>query len=173
MLFGALALVALIAIAQLIPLYTDWLWFQEVGYSQVFLTMLALRGGLFLFVSIGFLTFLYGNLSFATRTAAPDVYWEVHCRAQFPIPRERVTDLLAEVNGKAWLVKACESALSEKGAVGVWLSYAFNLAGGVTPNHLKSQIFEWIESVRQLWFEWRRPVAPRTEAEGRAAETVH
>jgi uncharacterized membrane protein (UPF0182 family) len=32
-LFGALALVALIAIAQLIPLYADWLWFQEVGYS--------------------------------------------------------------------------------------------------------------------------------------------
>jgi len=23
--------------------------------------------------------------------SAPDVYWEVHCRAQFPIPRERVT----------------------------------------------------------------------------------
>ena len=105
--------------------------------------------------------------------SAPDVYWEVHCRAQFPSPRERVTDLLAEVNGKAWLVKACESAVSEKGTGGVWLSYAFNLSGGVTPNHLKDQIFGWLENVRWLWFEWRRPVAPRGEAEDRAAATVH
>jgi hypothetical protein len=105
--------------------------------------------------------------------SASDVYREVHCRAQFEIPRERVAGLLAEVNGKAWLVKACESAVSEKGTVGVWLSYAFNLSGGVTPNHLKNQIFEWLENVRWLWFEWRRPVAPRSEAEDRAMETVH
>jgi hypothetical protein len=105
--------------------------------------------------------------------STPDVYWEVHCRAHFAIPRERAAGLLAEVNGKAWLVKACESAVSEKGTVGVWLSYAFNLSGGVTPNHLKNQIFEWLEDVRRLWFEWRRPVAPRGEAEDRAAATVH
>jgi hypothetical protein len=105
--------------------------------------------------------------------SAPDVYREVHCRAEFAIPRERVADLLTEVNGKAWLVKACESAVSEKGTRGVWLSYAFNLSGGVTPNHLKNQIFEWLEKVRWLWCEWRRPVAPRGEAEDRAAATVH
>ena len=105
--------------------------------------------------------------------SAPDVYWEVHCRAQFAIPRERVADLLAEVNGKAWLVKASEAPVSEKGTAGVWFCYGFNLAGGVTPDHLKSQIFEWLENVRRLWFGWGRPVAPRTEAEDRAAETVH
>ena len=84
MLFGALALVILIATAQLIPLYTDWLWFQEVGYSQVFLTMLSLRGWLFLIVSIGFLIFLYSNLTFAIRTAAPDVYWELEDQLGLP-----------------------------------------------------------------------------------------
>ena len=84
MLFGALALVTLIAIAQLVPLYADWLWFQEVGYSQVFLTMLSLRGWLFLIVSIGFLIFLYSNLTFATRTAAPDVYWELEDQLGLP-----------------------------------------------------------------------------------------
>ena len=77
------------------------------------------------------------------------------------------------MNGKAWLVKASESPVFEKGTAGVWLCYGFNLAGGVTPNHLKSQIFEWLENVRRLWFGWGRPVAPRTEAENRAAETVH
>jgi hypothetical protein len=105
--------------------------------------------------------------------SAPDIYWEVHCRAEFAIPRERVADLLAEVNGKAWLVKASESPVSEKGTAGVWFCYGFNLAGGVTPNHLKSQIFEWLENVRRLWSGWGRPVAPRPEAEGRASETVH
>jgi hypothetical protein len=105
--------------------------------------------------------------------SAPDVYSEVHCRAQFAIPRDRVAGLLAEVNGKAWLVKACESAVSEKGTGAVWLNYAFNLSGGVTPNHLKNQIFEWLENVRWLGVEWRRPLAPRSEAEDRAMETVH
>jgi hypothetical protein len=105
--------------------------------------------------------------------SAPDVYWEVHCRAQFSIPRERVTELLAEVNGKAWLVKAWEAPLAEKGTGSVWFSYGFNLAGGVTPNHLKSQIFEWLENVRRLWSEWGRPIAPRVESVERAAETVH
>jgi hypothetical protein len=40
-------------------------------------------------------------------------------------------------------------------------------------SHLKNQIFDWLENVRSLWFEWRRPVAPRSEAEDRAMETVH
>ena len=105
--------------------------------------------------------------------SAPGVYWEVHCRAEFAIPRERVADLLAEVNGKGWLVKACESAVSEKGTAGVWFCYGFNLAGGVTPNHLKSQIFEWLENVRRLWSGFGRPVVPRAEPEDRAAGTVH
>ena len=77
--------------------------------------------------------------------SAPGVYWEVHCRAEFAIPRERVADLFAEVNGKAWLVKACEFPVSEKGNGCVAFCYGINLAGGVTPNHLKSQIFEWLE----------------------------
>ena len=45
---GALALVG-----QTVPLYTDWLWFQEVGYARVFVTILSLRGWLFIGVGIG------------------------------------------------------------------------------------------------------------------------
>jgi len=33
-------------VAQVVPLYTDWLWFQEVGYTPVFLKTLSLRGSL-------------------------------------------------------------------------------------------------------------------------------
>ena len=81
--------------------------------------------------------------------------------------------LLDEVNGNAWLVKAHALPDRDEETRSVRLAYGYNLAGGVTPNHLKSQIFEWLDSVRRLWDKWGRPVAPRTEAEDRAVETVH
>ena len=54
LLFGLL-LVIFAFVGQVVPLYTDWLWFQEVGYRQVFLTMLSYRGGLFTAVAVGVL----------------------------------------------------------------------------------------------------------------------
>src|SRR5919106_2869463 len=71
-------------VAQLIPLYTDWLWFGEVGYSQVFLSILSLRGGLFTAMLIAVLIFLWANLTFAARTAAPDVVWELEDQLGLP-----------------------------------------------------------------------------------------
>jgi len=83
LLFG-LVLVAFAFVGQVVPLYTDWLWFQEVGYSQVFLTMLSYRGGLFTAVALGVLIFLYVNLTFAARTARPDVLWELEDQLGLP-----------------------------------------------------------------------------------------
>jgi uncharacterized protein len=83
LLFGLL-LVAFAFVGQLVPLYTDWLWFHEVGYSQVFLTMLSYRGGLFTAVAIAVLIFLYVNLTFAARTARPDVLWELEDQLGLP-----------------------------------------------------------------------------------------
>jgi hypothetical protein len=106
--------------------------------------------------------------------SSPDVYWEVHCFASFSIPRGRIAALLEEVNGKSWLVKACERPSTDKDTGWVRFSYGFNLAGGVTPNHLKGQLFEWLENVRRLWSEWGRPVPPpQVEADHSAAATVH
>jgi uncharacterized protein len=56
------ALFLLSAVPGAIHLYTDWLWFGEVGYERVFLTQWAWRIGLFV---IGFgvaFTFLFVNL---------------------------------------------------------------------------------------------------------------
>jgi uncharacterized membrane protein (UPF0182 family) len=39
--------------AQVVPFYTDWLWFGEVGYTGVFWTTLSLRGTLFVAVMVG------------------------------------------------------------------------------------------------------------------------
>src|SRR5215831_17115125 len=71
-------------VAQLVPLYTDWLWFEEVGYSQVFVSILSLRGALFTAMLIGVLIFLWINLAFAARTAAPDVVWELEDQLGLP-----------------------------------------------------------------------------------------
>src|SRR5438552_2560778 len=76
--------VVLAFLAQLIPLYTDWLWFEEVGYTQVFLSILSLRGGVFTSVMIAVLVFLWANLAFAARTASPDVVWELEDQLGLP-----------------------------------------------------------------------------------------
>src|SRR5256884_880216 len=79
-----LLFLALSLVAQFVPLYTDWLWFQEVGYTEVFTTTLALRGSLFAGLAVGVLIFLYVNLTFAARTAAPDVIWELEDQLGLP-----------------------------------------------------------------------------------------
>ena len=70
--------------AQVVPFYTDWLWFGEVGYTGVFWTTLSLRGALFTAVMVGVLVFLAANLMFAARTAAPDVLWELEDQLGLP-----------------------------------------------------------------------------------------
>ncbi|HXH83071.1 MAG TPA: UPF0182 family protein, partial [Candidatus Tectomicrobia bacterium] len=71
------AFVALAALAQVVPFYTEWLWFDEVGFSSVFWAIVTLRGTLLAAVALGVVVVLYGNLSFAARAAQPDVYWEL------------------------------------------------------------------------------------------------
>ena len=82
--YAIIAFVTLGLLAQVIPLYTDWLWFQEVGYTQVFTTTLSLRGTLFGLVALGVALFLWANLTLAARTAAPDVLWELEDQLGLP-----------------------------------------------------------------------------------------
>jgi hypothetical protein len=79
-----LLLLGLGLVGQVVPLYTDWLWFQEVGYTQVFLTVLGFRGSLFTAVAVTVLLFLWVNLSLAARTARPDVLWELEDQLGLP-----------------------------------------------------------------------------------------
>ena len=79
-----LVLLVLGLTVQVVPFYTDWLWFGEVGYTQVFTGILALRGALFLAMAVGVLVFLWANLTFAARTAAPDVIWELEDQLGLP-----------------------------------------------------------------------------------------
>jgi len=72
-----LGLFIVVAAVEAVPLYTDWLWFEEVGYSSVFLRVMALRGQLFL--GVGLVTFLFTlwNLRLAAHARPPDVFWEL------------------------------------------------------------------------------------------------
>ncbi|HSE02676.1 MAG TPA: UPF0182 family protein [Methylomirabilota bacterium] len=69
---------------QAVPLYTDWLWFQEVGFTTVFTTRLQLSGWLFIGLGVAVFVFLFINLSVAARTAPPDVLWELEDQLGLP-----------------------------------------------------------------------------------------
>jgi hypothetical protein len=47
--------------------YTDWLWFGETGYQQVFLTSLLTRLGLGAAVAVAAFLVLFGNFRLALR----------------------------------------------------------------------------------------------------------
>ena len=70
-------LVALFAGLEALPFYTDWLWFDELGYAPVFLRVVAVRGGLFLAVGLISLLFIGVNLRIAAYARPPDVFWEL------------------------------------------------------------------------------------------------
>src|SRR4029450_2706934 len=84
--------IVLAGAGQAVPLYTDWLWYNELGFTQVFTTVLSLRGWLLLGVGGVVFLFVYGNLWLAARTAAPDVLWELD--DQLGLPGRAVLDPL-------------------------------------------------------------------------------
>lgn len=112
-LFLTLLLVALLAaISQAIPLYTEWLWFDTVGFSPVFLTILSTQGLLALLFGVICFTILYVNLSLIYRSPATDVLVEMEDHLGLPsrfilepyikrflLPVTAVLSLLAALQG--------------------------------------------------------------------------
>jgi uncharacterized protein len=71
---GRTALIAVAAILGLlllvgwaVSIWTDWLWFDEVGFTSVYSRELSTRLGLFLAASLGVGLFLFANLALAVR----------------------------------------------------------------------------------------------------------
>jgi uncharacterized protein len=83
-----LLLITLSGLAKMVALYTDWLWFDEVKYTQVFLTILLTRAGIFGVAALTLFVVLYVNAGIATRSAAPDVFWQLD--NQLRVPRQEV-----------------------------------------------------------------------------------
>jgi len=59
----------------LVILYTDWLWFQGVGYESVFTGILTLKLVIGVMAGFAFFVFLYMNMLIAKRLKPPFVYW--------------------------------------------------------------------------------------------------
>ena len=62
-----LAILLLVTLPSLAGLFTEWLWFGEVGYQSVFVTSLATKGFLGLLAFIGTFAVLFANLWLAVR----------------------------------------------------------------------------------------------------------
>ena len=69
LLLGGIAVAAFFISTTAVTLYTDWLWFQSVSYSDVFLTIWTARLGLFAAGALITLLFLLINLLIARRLA--------------------------------------------------------------------------------------------------------
>lgn len=70
-------LVILGALGQLLPLYTDYLWFQEVKLASVFTTILWTKLALALAAGLAFAVVVYVNVYLAARSTASDVLVEL------------------------------------------------------------------------------------------------
>lgn len=68
-----IAIIALVVIfgGALVGLYTDWLWFSDLGYSAVFTTRLITQIAIGLVMGVLFFAIIYGNLWYARRIAPP------------------------------------------------------------------------------------------------------
>ncbi|MBI4734100.1 MAG: UPF0182 family protein, partial [Rubrobacteridae bacterium] len=61
--------------SSLVILYTDWLWFTQIGYASVFTSIISLRILIGLAVGFIFLVFLYANMVIAKRMKPTTLYW--------------------------------------------------------------------------------------------------
>ncbi|MGH7266809.1 MAG: UPF0182 family protein, partial [Candidatus Rokuibacteriota bacterium] len=120
LLIGAAA--ALFLGLEAVPFYTDWLWFQEVGYTAVFLRVMSLRGGLFLIVGLASYAFISANLRAATRARPPDVFWELEEPLGLP-SRVILEPLLRQVMVPVTVVIALIFGLSAGGEWQALLGY--------------------------------------------------
>ncbi|HEY1371018.1 MAG TPA: UPF0182 family protein [Candidatus Binatia bacterium] len=85
LLFGAF--IILLSVGQSIAFYTDWLWFQEVGYTGVFTTIVGVKLLLALLSGGLFFLFLYFNVKFAARTPPRGIrFFDYENVLQLPSP---------------------------------------------------------------------------------------
>jgi hypothetical protein len=84
-------LVVLGGLGQAVTFYTDWLWFDELQYTQVFLAMVLARAGLGGLATLVVFAVLYAAARIAAGRGAPDVLWELD--NQLPLPGRQILDL--------------------------------------------------------------------------------
>jgi hypothetical protein len=84
-------------------------------------------------------------------------FWEIHCVAVLTLAHDKASALVREVNGKPHLMKAFVTSDPGEMTQQVRLALGINLAGGVTLDHVRCQIYEFLEGVRRLRREMGSP----------------
>jgi hypothetical protein len=112
------------------------------------------------------------HVAFPHKTRAGN-FWEIHCHTRVTVPLKKAPEMIADINGKTWLLKAADLGKIDDSHTTVGLAYGINLAGGVTPEHIKSQIFEWLENVQAFRRKAREPAVQPTSSPIPSSPTVH
>lgn len=94
-------------------------------------------------------------------------FWEIHCHTTFPLPNDAAEELLAEYNGKATLFKIFAVSCPDEGTREIGVAVGINLAGGVRPTHIRSQIREWLDAAGKLRFCRARQPEPAALSDAR------
>jgi hypothetical protein len=77
-------------------------------------------------------------------------FWEIHCYTTFSLPNDAAAELIAEYNAKSGLFKVFAGSHEDEPMREIGIATGINLAGGVTPAHIRSQIMEWLDAARRL-----------------------
>lgn len=94
-------------------------------------------------------------------------FWEIHCHTTFPLPNDAADELLAEYNRKVTLFKVFAVSCPDEGTREIGVAVGINLAGGVRPTHIRSQIREWLDAAGKLRFYRARQPESAALSEGR------
>ncbi len=94
-------------------------------------------------------------------------FWEIHCHTTFSLPNDAAEELLAEYNRKVTLFKVFAVSCPDEGTREIGVAVGINLAGGVRPAHIRSQIREWLDAAGKLRFYRARQPEPGALFEGR------
>ena len=86
MFLAVAGLTLLSAGGQIVGFYTDWLWFHEVGFTSVFVTVLQTEVLLGVVTGAAFFLIFYGNVILARRLASRDVLVAVDDATGLPSP---------------------------------------------------------------------------------------
>ncbi len=86
LILGITTLALLSTAGQIVGFYTDWLWFREVRFTSVFVTVLQTQVLLGAVTGAVFFLILYGNVTLARRLAPREVLVAVDDAAGLPSP---------------------------------------------------------------------------------------
>ena len=87
---------------------------------------------------------------FCPQQQRKDHFWEVHCAATLTLSIDKASALIREVNSKPYLFKAFASTDPSDVTQHVRLAMGIDLCGGVTLEHIRSQIYEFLDRIRKL-----------------------